>query len=229
MERGYHPAQYRVIPAEKVRRNHQQNADTLHDVKGYVPILSHRASLRTMRDIAFGRTLAVYYLGGVANHDRMGGDVEIDEGKGSDQNIVSNRDVSNYTSIAPDPDIVADGGIPFSRPPELHADGDALVQGTVPSKDGLIVYGDIATMDQDESLAYPGMPTDLDARLPGTTPEQPSGQERTLTALIQTKQKNPLEIRFPDGRIKQTPDSPPPVISVQVCKNDIWEQLCHYS
>jgi hypothetical protein len=71
--------------------------------------------------------LTVDNLGRVADHDGMGRHVEIHEGKRSNQDIVSDRDVSDDTGIAPNPDPVADHRISSPFSPEFHADGDALV------------------------------------------------------------------------------------------------------
>jgi hypothetical protein len=91
-----------------------------------------------------------------------------------------------------------------------------LVQGAVLSYDGLIVDGDIAAMDQDEAFADPRMPADLDSRSPGTAPEHPSGKERMPAALVQPEPEDPSEIRFPDGRVQQTPEPFASVVPIQV-------------
>ena len=91
--------------------------------------------------------LAVNDLCGVANYDGMGRYVKIHEGKRRDQDIIPNRDVSNDTSIAPNPDIVTNCGITLSFPPELHPNGNALVHGTIPPDYGFIVHGYVSAMD----------------------------------------------------------------------------------
>lgn len=216
MERGDCPAQYRMVPSEEMRRDHQQDADAFHDIKGYVPILSHWSSFRAVSDVILRSMVAMYDLGWIPDHDGMGRYVDIHEGKRGDQDIVSDRDASDDTGIAPDPDPVADHRISFPFPPEFHADSDALVQGAVLSDDGLIVNGDITAMDQDETFSDPRMPTDLDSRSPGTTPEHPSGKEGMPAALVQPEPEDPSEIRFPDGRVKQTPEPFSSIVPIQV-------------
>ena len=216
MERGDCPAQYRMVPSEEMSRNHQQDADALHDVEGYVPSLSHWSSFRAVRNVIIRSVVAVDNPGWIPDHDGMGRNVEIHEGKGGDQDIVTNRDISNDTSIAPDPYVVSDGRIAPSLPTELHSDGNASVHRTVLSDDSVVVYGDIATMDQDETFSDPRMPTDLDSRYPGTTPEHPSGKEGMPAALVQPEPEYPTEIRFPDGRVQQTPESFSSVVPIQV-------------
>jgi hypothetical protein len=123
-------------------------------------------------------------LGRISDHDGMGGHVEIHKCKRSDQDIVSDRDIPDDTGIASNPDPVADLRIAFPFSPEFHTYGDALVQGAILPEHGVIVDGDIAAMDQHKPLTYPGMPTDLDTRFPGTAPEHPSGEEWMTAALV---------------------------------------------
>ncbi len=184
MERCDCPAQYRMVPSEEMSRNHQQDADALHDIEGYVPILSHWASFRAVRDVILRGVVAVNDLGRVPDHDGMGRHVEIHERERGDEDIVPDRDIPHDTSIAPNPDPVADDGIAFPLPPKFHADGNALVQRAILPDDGFVVDGDIAAMDQHKPLTYPGMPTDLDTRFPGTAPEHPSGEEWMTAALV---------------------------------------------
>lgn len=209
--------------------DHQQDTDALHDVEGYVPILGHRVSIRAARDIIFRRMFTMDNPGRVADHDGMGRHVEIHEGKRGDQDIVPDRDVSDDTGVAPDPDPVANHRIAFPFPPEFHADGDALVQGAVLSDDGLIVDGDIAAMDQDEAFADPRMPTNLDSRSPGTTPEHPSEKKGMPAVLVQPEPEDPAKIRFPNGRVQQSPEPFSSVVSVQICECDIGDEFCHYA
>lgn len=205
-----------MVPSEEMRRDHQQDADALHDIKGYVPSLSHWSSFWAVCDVILRGMIAMYDLGRVPDHDRMGRHVEIHKRERSDEDVVTDGDIPHDASIASDPDFVADDGIAFPLSPKLHADGDALVQGAVLSDDGLIVDGDITAMDQDETFSDPRMPTDLDSRSPGTTPEHPSGKEGMPAALIQSEPEDPSEIRFPDGRVQQTPEPFSSVVPIQI-------------
>lgn len=229
MERGDCPAQYRMVPSKEVSRNHQQDADALHDVEGYVPILSHWESFRAVRDVILRSVVAMYDLGRIPDHDGMGRHVEIHKRERGDEDVVTDGDIPHDTCIAPDPDPVADDGIAFPLPPKLHADGNALVQRAILPDDGFVVDGYITAMDQYKPLAYPGMPTDLDTRFPGTTPEHPSRKERMAAALVQPEPEHPSEIRFPDSRVQQSPESIPSIESIQIREYDIGDKLCHYS
>ena len=169
-----------------------------------------------MSKVIFRRVVTVDDLGRISDHDGMGRHVEIHKCKRSDQDIVSDRDIPDDTGIASNPDPVADLRIAFPFSPEFHTYGDALVQGAILPEHGVIVDGDIAAMDQDEAFADPRMPTDLDSRSPGATPEHPSGKEGMPAALVQPEPEDPPEIHFPDGRFQQTPKPFASVVPIQV-------------
>ena len=124
-------------------------------------LLVNDQQLYGIRDIALGRQLAMDDLCRIADYDRVRRDVKVHKRKGSDKDIVSDRDITYDTGVAPDPHIVANYRIPFPFTSKLHPDGDSVIHRTVFSEDGFVVYGYVSTMNQDESLADPGVPTDL--------------------------------------------------------------------
>ena len=180
-------------------------------------------------DVAFSRVLPMNNLSRVPYYDRMRRDVKIYEGKGSDKDIISNLNTPDNAGIAPYPDIIANHGVAFPLPPELHSHCNPMGHGAILTYYSVIVYGDVPAMNQNEAFSYLGMPSDLYSRFSGAASQHPSGDEGMPPTLINAEQEYPSEIHFPDGGAKQIPESSFPIVSVKVGVNDIREHTCYYS
>ena len=170
--------------------------------------------LQGISNIAFCRMLARYDPGRVSDYNRVWGDVKVHKGKGSDEDIISDCNVPNNADITPDPYIISNYRITLPFTSKLHPDSAAMVHGTILPDNRSIVHCYVSTMNQDESLADLGMPTDLNPCFQGIASKQPSGQKRMTFALIQAEKENPSEINFSDSRGKQIPEPSFSVVSV---------------
>ena len=111
--------------------------------------------------------------------------VKVHKRQGRDKDVVSNPYITNYASIAAYPYIIANNRIAFSGASEFHPDRYTMVHGTIPANDGSIVYSYVSTVDEDQSLADPGVPPYLYPGFEGAASEHPSCQEWMTPALIQ--------------------------------------------
>jgi asparagine synthase (glutamine-hydrolysing) len=95
------------------------------------------------------------HAGRIAEHDAVGGHVEVHEGVRRDQHVVADDDLAHHDRAGADPDPVADGRTALAAPALGLADGDAVGDVAVVAEDGVAVHDDAAEVRDVEALADP--------------------------------------------------------------------------
>ena len=131
---------------------------------------------------------------GIADDNGMGGNVTIDKGSRSNQDIVSDGDLSDHGSIDTDAHATADSRNALAGTAAFYADGHALMEVAIVAQDGGAIHGDVVGMAHIKALPNSGATRNLNPMPSRMKPEQgfvKHSRERVLPSLGFPKKEMP--------------------------------------
>lgn len=122
--------------------------------------------LGEISDIPFRGIVPMMDGAGITDDDGMRGNVTIDKGSRSNQDIVSNGNLSDYGSINTDTHATADGGDTLARTAAFCTDSYSLMKVAIVAQNGASIHGDIVGVAHIETFPNPSATRNFNPMLP---------------------------------------------------------------